>query len=145
VHFLSLPLSIVALVFWCMHLHRLWSAIPESGRSTTPGKAVGFLFIPFFSFYWYFRSYVGLVQDASKVTGRPGPAGLAMTYAILSVVKWVVIWFPVVSTLFFIGYYVVWLLFALAATKQANAVLEAQAGSKPAAHVPPPIPQPVQA
>ncbi|HQW30024.1 MAG TPA: DUF4339 domain-containing protein, partial [Verrucomicrobiales bacterium] len=44
--------SVVCLIwFMVLHLkavHRLWSYIPDGYRRTTPGKAIGFLFIPTF-------------------------------------------------------------------------------------------------
>ena len=135
---------ILALVFWCMHLHRLWSALPENARSTTPGKAIGFLFIPFFNFYWYFRSYVGLVDDTTKFTGTPGPSALAMTFAILSIVKWVVVWIPYVGTLFLIADFVVWLLFVIAATRHANIAIQRQESTRTIPSMPPPLPQTAQ-
>jgi len=47
----TLPLAVVTLVFSAMLHYQMWQAVPERFRRTTPGKAVGFLFIPFFNFY----------------------------------------------------------------------------------------------
>jgi hypothetical protein len=41
-------------------LYKAWDAVPESCRSASPGQAVGFLFIPFFNYYWIFRAIAGL-------------------------------------------------------------------------------------
>lgn len=52
--------EIVVLVF----LHRAWKCIHYGGRArTTPGKAIGFLFIPFFNLYWLFQGIAGLPAD----------------------------------------------------------------------------------
>jgi len=53
-------------VFGCMLLHQLWKLIPEDIARTTPGKAIGFLFIPFYNFYWIFVALKGLGEDMNK-------------------------------------------------------------------------------
>ena len=60
---------IVGIVFYYMMLYRAWSAIQDMKKGTprtTPGKAVGFLFIPFFNFYWIFVGIYGLAQDYNR-------------------------------------------------------------------------------
>ncbi len=56
----GIPLSLVivgiggviaGVVFYCFIIHKLWSLIPVNVAKTTPGKAVGFFFIPFFHFF----------------------------------------------------------------------------------------------
>ncbi len=66
---------IVAVVFSCMILHKLWSLIPPGDAKTTPGKAVGFLFIPLFNFYWNFIAIHGLAQALNRETRRQGISG----------------------------------------------------------------------
>ena len=53
---------IIANVFGCLVLHKLWSLIPADKARTTPGKAIGFLFIPSFNFYWNFVAIHGLAK-----------------------------------------------------------------------------------
>jgi hypothetical protein len=52
--------------------YRLWKLIPSDIARTTPGKAVGFLLIPFFNIYWVFVSYVGLSQDMNETLRQQG-------------------------------------------------------------------------
>ena len=40
-------------VLFCISYYRYWELVPVNEAVTTPGKAVGFLFIPFFQLYWY--------------------------------------------------------------------------------------------
>jgi hypothetical protein len=77
------------LVLFCIYLYRAWHVIQPWYPRTTPGKAVGFLFIPFFNFYWLFVSYWRWSEDwnrnvANVSPGAPRmPEGLFLTYAIL--------------------------------------------------------------
>ncbi len=51
-----------ALVFYLLIIRKLWSLIPANEAKTTPGKAIGFLFIPLFNFYWQFIAIYGLAK-----------------------------------------------------------------------------------
>lgn len=55
--------GIVAIVW----LHQAWSTVPPEYQSTTPGKAIGLLFVPFFNFYWIFRVYPELSKIFNKI------------------------------------------------------------------------------
>ena len=85
---------IVSLVYCCMLHYQLWKLIPRDIARTTPGIAVGFLFIPFFNFYWCFVSYFGLSKDLNKTLRQRGIShqvseGLGLSCAIFSVLSWV--------------------------------------------------------
>ena len=87
-----MPAFIVTTVFWCILLYRQWSLLQGHGARTTPGKAVGFLFIPFYSFYWYFVAYAGLATDTNNYLNKAGITssirmsfGLAVTDCVLSI------------------------------------------------------------
>jgi hypothetical protein len=77
-------LAILALILSAIVHHRCWSLLPESNRKTTPGKAVGFLFIPLFNLYWVFPSFVGLATGRMAAVQRPvaGLKGNAIAFAI---------------------------------------------------------------
>jgi uncharacterized protein DUF4339 len=64
-----LPL-IAAIVFWYILLYRAWRVIQDGQARTTPGKAVGFCFIPFFNFYWQFVALHGLAKDMNQFIER---------------------------------------------------------------------------
>ena len=61
---------VLTVVFGLRILHKLWSLIPTHKARTTPGKAVGFLFIPLFSLYWTFVATYGLARALNAETGR---------------------------------------------------------------------------
>ena len=97
---LSLYAAIVALVMW----YKAWAAIQDEHARTTPGKAVGFLFIPFFNFYWIFQAFWGFSKDYNSYLSRHGismselPAGLFLTYCILILLSLFMGWIPVLGS-----------------------------------------------
>ncbi len=54
-------------VFNCLILHRGWKAVQDGKAQTTPGKAVGFMFIPIFNLYWGFVAWYGLMQEFNRL------------------------------------------------------------------------------
>ena len=95
---------IVAVVLSCILLYRQWFLLQGHGARTTPGKAVGFGFIPFYCFYWWFVAYVGLAEDTNRHLENSGNTttrmsyGLAMTYCILGIVGCTIGLLPVVGS-----------------------------------------------
>jgi hypothetical protein len=82
---------IFATVVGMVLLYKMWAAIEGIGARTTPGKAVGFLFIPFFNFYWFFQAYWGWTQDYNKmvrdrqINAPIVPEGLGLIIAIFMI------------------------------------------------------------
>ncbi|MBL7040059.1 MAG: hypothetical protein ISR77_15585 [Pirellulaceae bacterium] len=74
-----LPFTIVAGLFglygfvvFLILIYKMWKAIPSSVARTTPGKAVGFLFIPVFNLYWWFIVLRGWAQDWNTYAAKSG-------------------------------------------------------------------------
>ncbi len=86
----SIVFAIPAVVFSSLILHRAWSAVQDGVTTVTPGKAVGFCFIPFFNLYWNFVAHVGLMKEINRLAearGRPDQKvneGFALTFCILA-------------------------------------------------------------
>ena len=82
---------IYAVVILSIFVYKMWKAIQDGHARTTPGKAVGFLFIPFFNYYWIFQAFWGFSVDYNAYIERHSiavaklPVNLFLTYAILSV------------------------------------------------------------
>ena len=87
---------------WCwgyilslIYLHRMWSIIQDGHARTTAGKAVGFLFIPFYSLYWAFQAYWGLAVDYNRFIARHQvelqrlPEGLLLAFSILNILFYI--------------------------------------------------------
>ena len=69
---LGMAASIIAGVCGYVLLYKAWQAIQDGQPRTTPGKAVGFLFIPFFNFYWMFIAYWGWAKDCNAYISSKG-------------------------------------------------------------------------
>jgi predicted RNA-binding Zn-ribbon protein involved in translation (DUF1610 family) len=70
-------------------LYQLWKVVQDGRAQTTPGCAVGFLFIPCFNIYWQFVAIWGLAKELNRISreyhiGAPeANESLAMTECIL--------------------------------------------------------------
>lgn len=51
-------------------IYKFWQVIQDGVTPTTPGKAVGFMFIPIFNFYWWFIAYWGLSKGQNSFIER---------------------------------------------------------------------------
>src|SRR5713101_4021862 len=60
----------IEVLLLCLFTHRLWKRLQDGETEATPGKAVGFLFIPIFNFYWIFRVWAGYATALNKFFDR---------------------------------------------------------------------------
>lgn len=67
--FSNIP-SIAYVVLQCILIYKLWKVVQDGYASTSAGRAVGFLFIPLFSYYWMFRAFWGLSKDLNGYIDR---------------------------------------------------------------------------
>ncbi len=69
-------------------LYKTWAALPVSHARTTPGKAVGFMFVPFYNLYWVWNAYVGFARDFNRYVKevdpqeQPQPDGFYLAFCI---------------------------------------------------------------
>lgn len=109
--------GIVALVL----CYKMWEAIQDGHARTTPGKAVGFLFIPLFNCYWIFQVYWGFSKDYNayidrhSINARKLQEVLYLVFCILPFTTWI----PFLGIVTSIAYYV---LFALVIWQVCDAV-----------------------
>lgn len=121
-------LLIYALVIECLLLHRLWNALQGRGARTSPAKAVGFLFIPFYNFYWVFQAFWGWAVDFNTYTRQRGltlpsmPEGLALTFCILAVLGFVP-YLGIITS--FVNLFIILPIFLVKAINSVNALSEA--------------------
>jgi hypothetical protein len=89
---LNLAALVVGVVYVAKFIYRMWAAIQDGRARTTPGRAVGFLFIPVFNLYWIFVAYWGWTRDFNRHVREKGmqaprmPQGMTLTFCILALV-----------------------------------------------------------
>lgn len=77
-------------------IYKFWQVIQDGFARTSPGKAVGFLFIPFFNFYWMYVAYHGLAKDMNAYIDRHFSSNfisnLRKTKPVLSLIYMIMLW-----------------------------------------------------
>jgi hypothetical protein len=83
-----LQFGIVMTVYPFVLLAKMWGSIQDGITTVTPGKAIGFMFIPFFNLYWIFKAWGGFAEEYNGFAARhrlnvvPVSSGVYITYAI---------------------------------------------------------------
>ncbi|MCH7225454.1 hypothetical protein MLD59_04875 [Verrucomicrobiaceae bacterium E54] len=68
--YLSLIPWMTGWIIGLVHLYRGWVLLQPHTHYSTPGKAVGFLFIPFYNLYWYFVAYWRWAQEWNRLVAN---------------------------------------------------------------------------
>ena len=78
-------LQVCAFAFFSVIVRRAWANIDGGSAGQSPGKAQGFLFIPFFNFYWIFPALVSLATqtNAKAASGNVPAAGLTRGFGLV--------------------------------------------------------------
>jgi len=84
---LLIVFGLFMLVYLLFFTYHLWKRIQDGKTAITPGRAVGFLFIPFFNYAWIFWVWAGYAKELNKFRerhGLPGRAskGITITFTI---------------------------------------------------------------
>ena len=91
---------LIAIVVMMVLLYKLWKSIQDGHARMSPGKAIGFLYIPFFNFYWLFQVFWGFARDYNRLVDRRKlkvsklPEGLFLTCNIVQVIFACFFWVP---------------------------------------------------
>ncbi|YCM45189.1 DUF4339 domain-containing protein [Verrucomicrobiaceae bacterium 227] len=64
---LALISMLFAGIYAYIILYRAWYCLQPGGARTTPGAAVGFLFVPIYSLYWIFVAFGGWAKDWNRI------------------------------------------------------------------------------
>lgn len=64
---LGVACSITSTILFYINIYRAWFCLQAGGPQTTPGKAVGFLFIPLFNLYWVFIAINSLPKNWNRI------------------------------------------------------------------------------
>ncbi len=128
-------IAVPTIIADCVLLYRWWACLPPGWRQTSPAKAVGFSFIPFYCLYWWFIAYGGLASDLNRfldargIEGERPSLGLGHAYVILSIVSLVLCWVPVLTNLIGIVALISYIAFALSATRACKRALPGLLGT----------------
>lgn len=101
----GIPAIIYAQIYFLISLYRCWSILQGSTARTTPGKAIGFLFIPLFSLYWIFVAIRGLAKDVNayleskNVNENKISIGLSTATCIVSIFPFVSLITPILQNI----------------------------------------------
>jgi hypothetical protein len=82
-------LIILSAVVTFILIYKMWAAIQGRGARTSAGRAIGFMFIPFFNFYWFFEVYWGWTKDYNRIRESEDvrlpamPEGIALAVCVL--------------------------------------------------------------
>lgn len=96
-----LPMLISGIMMF-VFIYKMWSGINDGQSRITPGKAVGFLFIPLFNYYWIFMALPGFATDYNNYLQRHGlqhpkiSQGLILGAMFIPVVN-IVLWWIVIG------------------------------------------------
>ena len=89
--------------------YKMWAAIKDSQPSISPGRAVGFLFIPVFNIYWALLMLTGFTEDYNSFIIRRSiragrlPMTLFLIYAVLFMATAMFVTVPMICVFPFTG------------------------------------------
>lgn len=103
--FLGFPALIIAAVFAAIFIYRSWAQVQDHEARTTPGLAVGLMFVPLFNLYWAYIAIWGLAKDLNSYTRRNGieapqvNEGLALGLCVMMSLGLIYMFIPIVNIL----------------------------------------------
>jgi len=130
VFLIGIPVFIVGVVFMAIFMHRCWTLIQDGPHRTTPGLAVGLMFVPFFNLYWQFVAFAGLAKDLNAYTHERGlnapraNEGVALAACILSVTALI----PLIGIFTGLAGLICWVIAAFSIKNTSVAIAAAGAG-----------------
>jgi hypothetical protein len=62
--------SIAGAVIYLSLVYKMWASIQDGNARMSPGKAIGFLFIPLFQVFWFFQVWWGFSKDYNNYRRR---------------------------------------------------------------------------
>jgi len=93
-------------------LYQIWTFVQNGFPRTNPRKAVGFLLIPFYNFYWAFQALWGFAKDFNRyielwvLDVPPLSELLFLALTVFTLAAWLFCWIPIIGQIFYIVHYV---------------------------------------
>jgi hypothetical protein len=122
---------IFGVVVLMMLVYKMWDVIQDGKPRTTPGMAVGLMFVPIFGLYWQFQVYWGWTKDFNAYVEQQGiaaprmPEGLALTLCILTLAAIV----PLVGLIIALVNLILMVVFLSKACDGINAIVKSRQGA----------------
>lgn len=115
----NILVTIPGIIVFLIWLYRSWDAISPRYRSFTPGRAIGFLFIPIFNIYWAFRVIPGLSAAIRKSRESLGSQQIGGAGYGVGIAACIIAFIPYVGILSW-PFFVIWIILA---NKEKNRML----------------------
>lgn len=135
------PVLLIHMILTFLVVYKMWSSIQDGAVRTTPGRAIGFLLIPFYNLYWIFQvwggfptDYNGYVQRHSLQVPTLSP-GIYVTYPIVIVLSLV----PLLNVLAILVAPVIFAIVIVKTSNAVNALAEARQRMEWSNHAPKPV------
>jgi len=134
--FLSLLIMVYIVVVSAILWYKAWKSIQDGSARTTPGKAVGFMFIPIFNFYWVFQAVWGFAKDYNSYIERHKysveklPEGLFLASAIMAVAGIIAARIPGIGILYNIAVLIIAAMIVVKVCDAVNAISTPPAGEQ---------------
>ncbi|MGI6707074.1 MAG: hypothetical protein ACOX6S_12895 [Clostridia bacterium] len=93
-------------------LYQMWDFVQKGFPRTNPRKAVGFLLIPFYNFYWVFQAFWGFARDFNRyielwvLDVEPLSELIFIALSVFTLAAWLFCWIPIIGQIFYIVHYV---------------------------------------
>lgn len=99
--------GIAMAVFGYVFIYKAWALIQDGNPRTTPGKAIGMMFVPLYNIYWNFMVTWGLAQDLNTyardhdIDARPASETMMLWGLILTILGCTA---PIGAIMLFLGW-----------------------------------------
>jgi len=101
-------------ILWWVLLFKSWKVIQDGNPTTTPGKAVGFMFIPVFNYYWQFIAILGLATQLNRyckergIVTKPVDEQSTLAHCVLFCTLWIPYLNILTGMIFLVIFFIVW-------------------------------------
>ncbi|MDA2913270.1 hypothetical protein MYX77_04810 [Acidobacteriia bacterium AH_259_A11_L15] len=91
--------GIIEIILLCAFTYRLWKRIQDGQTQVTPGRAVGYLFIPIYGLFWMWKVWAGYADALNSFRERHGfperaSGKITTTFTVIWLVSILLSWTP---------------------------------------------------
>jgi hypothetical protein len=135
---IGIIILIAAQIYVLVLLYQIWKyVIGESFRYglrpsiDSPGKAIGYIFIPFYNIYWMFIVYGKFARDCNAVAQAKGKTGIltdgvGQAIPILILINFFLSWIPIIGVIITLIIFILEIVFFSSSIRQCKELRDAQ-------------------